>query len=321
MNMTEHRIHVAVLAGGPDAEREVSLLSGRAIAAAINAFGRFTAQLHVLDRLTADDLSAIEGDVIFPALHGPWGEGGPLQRLLEADGRPFVGAGAEAAEIAMDKIRTKEVSRRTGVATPPACVLTSINDHCAIEPPLVLKPIDDGSSVDVLICRSTEEVRGGRAQLHARRRRIMAETFIPGRELTVGLVGDRAGSLIEITPGVEFYDYEAKYTRDDTRYTVNPGLPAEHARLIKDDALRLYRAIGCRDLARIDFRYDDVTDPSRPTWWMLEVNTMPGFTSHSLVPMGEAAGGVPMPLLCTRLVEMALGREAASGGGTKRSGD
>lgn len=306
--MNEHRIHVAVLAGGPDAEREVSLMSGREIAAAINTAGRFAAQLHIIERLSAADLTAIEGDVIFPALHGPWGEGGPLQRLLEADGRPFVGAGGEAAEIAMDKMRTKEVSARIGVATPPACVLLSIDDSCAIEPPLVLKPIDDGSSVDVLICRSAEEVRAGRAQLHPRRRRLMAEKFIPGRELTVGLVGDRVGSLIEIIPTVEFYDYEAKYTRDDTRYTVNPDLPAEHAQQIKDDALRLYRAIGCRDLARIDFRYDDVTDPARPRWWMLEVNTMPGFTSHSLVPMGEAAGGVPMPQLCTRLVEMALRR-------------
>ncbi|MCL4199150.1 MAG: D-alanine--D-alanine ligase [Phycisphaerales bacterium] len=310
MNMQVHRTNVAVLAGGPDAEREVSLMSGREIAAAIDAAGRFAAKLHVIDRLTADDLSAIAGDVIFPALHGPWGEGGPLQRLLEADGRPFVGCGSVAAEIAMDKMRTKEISQRIGVATPPACVLTSIDDACPVEPPLVLKPIDDGSSVDVLICRSADEVRRGRTQLHPRRKRLMAEKFIPGRELTVGLVGDRVGSLIEIIPSVEFYDYEAKYTRDDTRYTVNPDLPAEHARRIKEDSLRLYRAIGCRDLARIDFRYDDATDPARPTWWMLEVNTMPGFTSHSLVPMGEAAGGAPMPLLCTRLVEMALGRGA-----------
>jgi len=306
--MTEYRILVAVLAGGPDAEREVSLMSGREIAAAINAAGRFTARLHLIDRLTADDLAAIEGDVIFPALHGPWGEGGPLQRLLEADGRPFVGSGSVAAEIAMDKMRTKEVSQRIGVATPPACILASIDDPCPVEPPLVLKPIDDGSSVDVFICRSDSEVRDGRAQLHPRRRRIMAERFIPGRELTVGLVGDCAGSLIEIIPTVEFYDYEAKYTREDTRYAVNPDLPPEHAQRIKDEALRLYHAIGCRDLARIDFRYDDVTDRAWPSWWMLEVNTMPGFTSHSLVPMGEAAGGVPMPELCTRLVEMALGR-------------
>ena len=308
--MNEHRIHVAVLAGGPDAEREVSLMSGRAIVAALNQEGRFAARLEVIDRLTGSDLAAIEGEVIFPALHGPWGEGGPLQQLLEVDGRPFVGCGSVAARIAMDKMLTKEVSQRIGVATPAACVLTSAGEACPVEPPLVLKPIDDGSSVDVLICRTAEEVARGRARLHARRPRFMAEAFIPGRELTAGVVGDRVGSLIEIMPTVEFYDYEAKYTRDDTRYTVNPDLPAAHARQIKEDALRLFRAIGCRDLARIDFRYDDVTDPGRARWWMLEVNTMPGFTSHSLVPMGEAAGGVPMPRLCARLVELALLRRS-----------
>lgn len=306
--MNNPRTHVAVLAGGPDAEREVSLMSGREIAAALNADGRFAARLEVIDRLTSADLAAIEGEVIFPALHGPWGEGGPLQQLLETDGRPFVGCGSVAARIAMDKMLTKEVSQRIGVATPEACVLISASDPCTVEPPLVLKPIDDGSSVDVYICRTAHEVAGGRAKLHPRRSRFMAEAFIPGRELTVGVVGDRVGSLIEIMPTVEFYDYEAKYTRDDTRYTVNPDLPEKHATRIKDDALRLYRAIGCRDLARIDFRYDEVSDPGLARWWMLEVNTMPGFTSHSLVPMGEAAGGVPMPELCARLVEMARAR-------------
>lgn len=283
-------------------------MSGREIAAALNKDGRFSATLEVIDRLTGSQLAAIEGNLIFPALHGPWGEGGPLQQLLETDGRPFVGSGSIAARIAMDKMLTKEVSERIGVATPAACVLRRASDPCTVDPPLVLKPIDDGSSVDVLICRTAEEVVSGRAKLHPRRSRIMAEAFIPGRELTVGIVGDRVGSLIEIMPTVEFYDYEAKYTRDDTRYTVNPVLPEKHATRIKDDALCLNRAIGCRDLARIDFRYDDVTDRGQARWWMLEVNTMPGFTSHSLVPMGEAAGGVPMPELCARLVEMALAR-------------
>lgn len=306
------RISVAVLAGGPDAEREVSLMSGREITAALNTTGRFAARLEIIDRLTGSDLASILGEVIFPALHGPWGEGGPLQRLLELDGRPFVGSGASAAEIAMDKMATKGVSQRIGVPTPPACILTSAADPCPIEPPLVLKPIDDGSSVDVLICHTAAAIAAGRATLQPRRARLMAEKFIPGRELTVGIVGDRAGSLIEIITTVEFYDYEAKYTRDDTRYTCSPDLPAATITRIKDDALRLYRAIGCRDLARVDFRYDDVTDPTRPAWWMLEVNTMPGFTSHSLVPMGEAAGGVPMPELCARLVQMALSRVATA---------
>ncbi|MFG0329550.1 MAG: D-alanine--D-alanine ligase [Phycisphaerales bacterium] len=304
---------VIVLAGGPDAEREVSIMSGREIAAALRKLGRYEVDYREIDRLQPGDLAAMKGDVVFPALHGPWGEGGPLQALLEADGRPFVGAGSTAAAAAMDKARTKEIARELGIATPDWQVLRSVDEPLeTVQPPLVLKPLDDGSSVDVVICRDLPSVRRERERLLGRRTRLLVERFIPGRELTVGVIGDEVGSVIEIKPASEFYDYEAKYERDDTGYVVGPELPPGMTEALGEASLRLFRALGVRDLARVDFRVDEVSDPANPSWWMLELNTMPGFTSHSLVPMGAAAGGVPMPELCGRLVEFALERGSPS---------
>jgi D-alanine-D-alanine ligase len=297
-----------VLAGGPDAERAVSIMSGTEIASALEKTGQFAVMLHTIDRLTIDELGAIEADVFFPALHGPWGEGGPLQELLEADGRPFVGSGSVAARAAMDKVRTKEIAIAHGITTPAYSVVYDTNPTCDIAPPVVLKPIDDGSSVDVLICPSKKKLTASLAQLLKTRKRILVEKFVPGRELTVGIVHGRIGSVIEIQPSTEFYDYKAKYERDDTAYVVGPELPPAIDAQIRRDSLALFEAIGCRDLARIDFRLDDVSEPGHVGLWMLEINTMPGFTTHSLVPMGEAAGGVPMGELCASLVRNALSR-------------
>lgn len=306
--MTGPLPRVAVLAGGPDAERAVSLMSGAEVAAALKKSGRFAVKLHTIDRLNPDDLARIEADVFFPALHGPWGEGGPLQELLEADGRAFVGSGAVAARLAMDKVRTKEIAIEHRVATPAWAVVHDRDHDGGIAPPVVLKPIADGSSVDVLICRTKRELRDGLARLLASRQNVLVEKFVPGRELTVGIVHDRIGSVIEIQPGSEFYDYESKYEREDTAYVVGPELPQGIEAQIRRDALALFEALGCRDLARVDFRLDDVSEPGRASLWMLEINTMPGFTTHSLVPMGESAGGVSMGQLCADLVHDALSR-------------
>lgn len=303
---------VAVLAGGPDAERPVSITSGTSIASALQESGRFEVRYLLIDRIeTVDALRDTIGhaDVVFPALHGHWGEGGPLQELLEADGRPFVGSGSKAAAMAMDKMACKQMvaGAPLRIPTPPACELRSATDECTVDPPLVLKPVDDGSSVDIRICHNRTSVARARAELHPRRARLMAEQYIAGREFTVGIIGDAVSSLIEIVPAVAFYDYEAKYRRDDTRYVVEPEAVSE---VIKDQmrawALAIHRAVGARHLSRIDFRLEEGTD----TPWFLEINTMPGFTSHSLVPMGAAAcQGLKMPALCAKLVEMALGGE------------
>lgn len=300
--MTQQQPTVLVLMGGPDAEREVSLMSGSEVAAALRECGAYRVIEQIIDAPTAAELRAIADaagtDVIFPVLHGRWGEGGPLQDLLEQLEVPYVGSQPPAAALAMDKLATKQLLSRYGVPTPRAQRLGG-DEPCRVQPPLVLKPIDDGSSVDLRICRNAAEVESGRSQLRGRRQALMAEEYISGRELTVGIALGEPLPLIHIVPATTYYDYEAKYTREDTRYIINPDLP----QCVVDECSRLamlaYERVGCRDVARVDFMLDE-----RGVWF-LEINTMPGFTTHSLVPMAAAEAKIPMPTLCENLVEAA----------------
>ena len=296
---------VLVLMGGPDAEREVSLASGTQVAAALRDCGCYRVVEQVIDAPTADELHQIAesagAEVVFPVLHGQWGEGGPLQELLEQLHLPYVGSNPRAAALAMDKLATKRLLAAKAVPTPRAEQLNPA-EVCTISPPLVLKPIDDGSSVDLRICRTADEVAAAQAQLGPRRSRLMAEQYIAGREITVGVVLGQALPLIEIIPAAEYYDYDAKYTRDDTRYVVNPDLPQAMIDQFTALALLAHECVGCRDVSRVDF----LLDQRGP--WFLEINTMPGFTTHSLVPMAAAAIGLNMPDLCAKLVEAARTR-------------
>jgi len=310
----EVRLHVLVLMGGPDAEREVSLKSGSMVADALRRAG-VTVEERIIDRPSVEDLRAMPGDVIFPVLHGPFGEGGPLQELLEADGRPFVGSRPRAARMAMDKLATKTLARRLGIPTPPSRALRA-GDACDLAPPLVIKPIDDGSTVDVFICRAQSEIENALAAIFGgsrRRDRVMAERFIEGREITVGWVLGQTLPIIEIVPADGFYDYEAKYLRNDTDYvlapeepeswahmrTKRPPLDARSAALARGFTEELVRGIGARHVARVDF----MVDADGP--WLLEINTMPGFTDHSLVPKAAAHAAIDFPTLCRSLVEAA----------------
>ena len=287
--------------GGPDAEREVSLMSGKETAQALRDCGRFAVLERIIDDPSVDELGELGGDVVFPVLHGPWGEGGQLQERLELLGKPFVGSPSPAARLAMDKLATKTLLSAQGIPTPAAQRLAA-DDVCNITPPLVLKPIDDGSSIDLFICRTEQEVHEARAALHPKRGIIMAEKYIAGRELTVGIVQNEPLPLIEIVPAVEFYDYDAKYFRDDTRYKLDPDVPGDIANHCAEIAMHAFGRLGCRDLARVDLMLDD------EGLWFLEINTMPGFTTHSLVPMAAAHAGLDMPQLCATLVQAALVR-------------
>lgn len=294
---------VLVLMGGPDAEREVSIASGREVAAALRKSGEFDVIEEIIDTPDARDIEAIGGDVIFPVLHGKWGEGGPLQRELDGTGVPYVGSGPETCELIMHKQRTKELMASLGAPTPPSQILER-GDTCMIDTPLVLKPIDEGSSVDLRICHSADDVDAGRAALHVRREQLLAEQYIKGREVTIGvLLGDPL-PIIEIIPADGVYDYDAKYTRDDTQYIVNPDLPEGMAAQLAAWSRDGCEQAGCRDICRFDFMVDERSA------WFLEANTMPGFTTHSLVPMAAAAAGLSMPALCSRLVHAVLARES-----------
>lgn len=332
------KLTVLVLGGGPDRERDVSLVSAAQVADALRTAGHRTLERDILP----SDTSALDEtfDVVFPVLHGAFGEGGPLQQLLEQRGVPFVGCGSKAASAAMDKVATKKVARQLGVPTPdwqiltppplgevgrgePADVGVSDQTHSAprsqlpspqpspkgegagyvltLQLPVVIKPLNEGSSVGVFICHTDAQVVQARAELHGRHPRVMAEQFIRGREMTVGIFDGRALPVIEIIPGasVVFYDYQAKYSRDDTRYSFD--VPPEIAEPMRRHAVTLFRGLGCRHLSRVDFIVDAQNRP-----WMLEINTMPGFTTHSLLPMAARKSGIEMPALCDQLVKLAL---------------
>jgi len=293
---------VLVLKGGPDAEREVSLKSGGMVAAALRRAGLEVNEV-AIDRPTQAELASMQGEVIFPALHGPWGEGGPMQEMLERDGRPYIGCRPVAARLAMDKPASKRAVAEVGVPTPAAQVIGP-NDALTLPAPLVLKPCDEGSSVDLRICLDAAQIERGRAELHPHRPTLLAESFIRGREVTIGLLADRDLPIIEVRPKGGTYDYEAKYLRDDTQYLLDPPLPSGVAEAVRRHARAAWNRLGLRDVARLDFMVDE-RGP-----WFLEANTMPGFTDHSLVPKAAAHAGIPMEQLVRSLVEGAAARAA-----------
>lgn len=309
--MPSESLNVLVLRGGPDRERPVSLQSGGQVAQALRDAGHSVIESDVMP----DNLSAIENanadrvDVVFPVLHGPWGEGGPLQAILEESGLPFVGCKADAAARCMDKWAAKQVARELGIPTAEAEVLTSASQARTVKAPVVVKALDEGSSFGMAICHTEAEADAAVAELLGQYQQVMAERFIEGDELTVGVIAgldpsdpNLPGALpvIKIVPAADFYDYEAKYTRDDTQYLFDAE-PPEVLQLVQDYAVRAFRGLGCRHLARVDFMLDAQKRP-----WLLEANTMPGFTSHSLVPKAAAEQGILFPELCDRLVRMAM---------------
>lgn len=297
---------VLVLGGGPDAERAVSLVSAGCVGAALRRSGQFEVVERTIDRLTLPELAQMPADVVFPVLHGSFGEGGPLQDLLDADGRPYIGSRGAASRLAMDKIATKATALALSIGTPECFIFNARDEVCPLPLPVVVKPVHDGSSVGLHICRDGAAWRAARTtaieDLRANPTRVyMVERFIAGRELTVGWLGSGPLPVIEIIPAEGTYDYEAKYHRDDTRYIVGPELPAGVESTLRRQAASLVAAIGVRHLGRADFLLDPLG-----LLWMLEVNTIPGFTDHSLVPMAARKMGLEMPALCATLVRMAL---------------
>lgn len=303
---------IAVLGGGPDAEREVSIESSTAVTKGLADAG-LDAKFHLIE--SPDSLAHVEADVIVPVLHGRWGEGGALQDILERDGRPYVGCGPRAARLCMDKIAAKLEAARLGIRTAPAQLL-NINDRVDMPLPYVIKPALEGSSVGLYICHNEHDAERAFEASSADVQRnpgqvVIVEKMIVGREVTSPVI-ERDGNLealplVSIEPAEGVYDFEAKYKRDDTVYTVEPeGVNVE---AIQRDTLRFAESVGIRHLARVDYIIDDKGDH-----WFLEANTMPGFTAHSLVPQAAARVGLPMPALCAHLAKSACSAsERASG--------
>ena len=302
---------VAVLYGGISAEREVSLSSGTQVIAALRQAG-----FDVLPVDVREDLGAIiaaltpKPDVVFNALHGRFGEDGAIQGMLDWMGIPYTHSGLRASAVAMDKVAAKAVFSAAGLPVAKGRVV-AIDELEARDPlplPYVVKPVNEGSSVGVEIIRAGDNRRVAVARAWRFGRVALAEEFIPGRELTVGVMGDRALAVTEIIAAANnFYDYESKYAEGGSRHVIPASMhPDAYARAL-DMALAAHRALGCRGATRADFRYDDTAgEPGRLV--LLEVNTQPGLTPTSLLPEQAAHRGMDFPALCTWMVEQATCR-------------
>ena len=293
---------VAVLMGGFSAEREVSLSSGRECANALRQAGYEVVEIDA-GRDLALRLAELRPDVCFNALHGRFGEDGRVQGLLEWMGIPYTHSGLLASALAMDKTRAKQIYREAGLPVVESVVVARDAARAAhpLPPPYVIKPNDEGSSVGVYI---VQEGANGPAQLSDEMPdQVMVEAYVPGRELTTTVMGDRALAVTEIvTDG--WYDYAAKYTAGGSRHVVPADIPAEIAAACLDYALRAHRALGCRGVSRTDFRWDEPRGLAG--LFLLETNTQPGMTPTSLVPEQAAVLGMGFADLCRWMVEDAL---------------
>lgn len=291
---------IAVLMGGKSNEREVSLNSGKNVAEALSSLGKYEVIPVVIE---SDDLTALPKDVdaVYIALHGGWGENGGVQTALNQLKIPYTGPGAMTSRIAMDKIKTKMVLEMKGVPTAAWSLASSGTKASPLPLPVVVKPPSDGSSVGISKVTTQDqweealntalEAQGGKGE-------ILVEEFIPGREMTVGVINGEALPVIEIVAKNGWYGFDEKYKSDETRY---PFLEdGDLAQKLKKTAIEAYNALGCRGVTRIDFRVSPVG-----RLYVLELNTSPGFTSHSLVPMAGMKTGLTFAEVCDKILSQA----------------
>jgi D-alanine-D-alanine ligase len=331
-------MRVAVLMGGTTSEREISLRTGRGMAQAVRRLGHEVLAVdvatgHLLapgeEERAATPGKALEiagpvallsgaalrdAEVVLVALHGGSGENGTLQALLELAGKPYSGSGVMASALAMNKAMSKRVFEQAGVATPPwtlaqaegltAALLRSGDVPAQIKKlglPLVVKPNEEGSTFGLTILREWAAMPAAFAEAARYGHEILLEQFIDGRELTVAVLGEQALPIVEIRPKSGFYDYESKYTVGCSEYSCPANLPEPLAERIREVGLRASRALDCRGVTRVDLRLDPRDQP-----WCLEVNTIPGMTPTSLVPMAAKAAGISYEQVVQRMLDMAL---------------
>jgi len=296
---------VAVLMGGWSAEREISLKSGNAVLAALKRCG---VDAHGVDagHDVLEVLACGGFDRMFIAWHGRGGEDGELQGALDLMQLPYTGSGVLASALGMDKWRSKMVWQAANLPIPEFELLDAQSDFAAVEQrlglPLFVKPANEGSSIGV--SKVTTAGTLGAAWMVAAQydSLVLAEQYVGGGEYTVAILGDTALPAVRIVPATEFYDYEAKYFRDDTRYLCPCGLAAQQEQRMQQLALRAFAVLGCSGWGRVDFLLDEAGNP-----FVLEVNTVPGMTDHSLVPMAARAAGIEFDELVLRILEGTLG--------------
>jgi D-alanine-D-alanine ligase len=293
---------VAVLFGGTSGEREVSLKSGAAVLAALLRQGVVAEAFDPAEK----NLSELtQFDRVFNTLHGRGGEDGTMQGALDLMGVPYTGSGVMASSVGMDKWRTKLLWKALNIATPDFEVVNVDSDFAAIEQklglPLFVKPANEGSSIGITKVKQKGALQAAWILASRADPLVIAEKFVGGGEYTVGILGESALPIVRIVPKNEFYDYEAKYLRDDTEYLCPCGLSKEKEAQIQAEAVQAFKAIGCKGWGRVDFLMDEVGNH-----FFLELNTNPGMTDHSLVPMAAKAAGISFDELVIKILEMTL---------------
>ncbi|MGC9386413.1 MAG: D-alanine--D-alanine ligase [Hydrogenovibrio sp.] len=295
---------VAVLMGGTSAERAISLKSGAEVTHALQQAGVTATACDVTS--VADVMAVVQSyDRAFIALHGRWGEDGGVQALLEALNFPFTGSGLAASALAMDKLRTKWVWRGVGLPTPDFQVVSPSqpfkSEDFALSFPVIVKPSHEGSSLGMRKVADLPALKEAIAAAEVYDSEILIEQWIAGREFTCAVLGDAALPMIQLKTDHAFYDFEAKYQSNDTQYLCPCGLPKEMEQRLQALVLDAFHVIGARHWGRVDLMLDE-NDQA----WLIELNTVPGMTDHSLVPMAAKAADLPFPELVRRLVSMTL---------------
>jgi D-alanine-D-alanine ligase len=300
------KLKIAVLTGGIGSERDISLQSGHCVSQALIAggFDVVTADIQP-DNLDILDDNSI--DVFFPAMHGEFGEGGRLQQILQDKSLVYTGSGQAESKLAFDKMASKKLFAEAGVTTPAAIEFNADSDIRQLEIQLklladeyVVKPIKEGSSVGVRIVADVQEVISAAEQTLKEFGDCMIEQFIPGKEITVGILEEQTLPIIEIRSKTSFYDYQAKYFDEQTQYLFDTITQPALITQIEQDAMDCFCALGCRHFARVDFILSD-----GPIAYALEINTIPGFTTHSLLPKAAEKAGLTMIDLCSKIIEAA----------------
>ncbi len=296
---------VAVLLGGDSAEREISLKSGAAV---LEALIREGIDAYAFDSATRSLEDITQFDHAFILLHGPFGEDGGIQKVLDDKGVPYTGSGVKASAAGMDKWQTKTLWRNAGIKTPDFALVNAQSNFVEIEKqlglPLFVKPANEGSSIGITKVNDPGKLKVA-YQLAAKSDPIViAEKFINAGEYTVGILGDQSLPIVKIETKNDFYDYDAKYIDDDTAYLCPCGLTAEKEQQIQQEAMDAFRVIGCRDWGRVDFLMDD-----EGQHYFIELNTVPGMTDHSLLPMAAKSAGMSFDALVITILNMTLEKQ------------
>ncbi len=298
-----HHGKVAVLLGGRSAEREVSLQSGHAVLTALRNCG---VDAHPFDpaEQTMEALKQQRFDKVFIALHGRFGEDGTIQGVLEWMGLPYTGSGVMASALAMDKWRTKLVWQAVGIESPRYALLNANSDFDDVAQtlglPLIVKPAREGSTIGLSKVQRKEDLAVAYRLAAQHDALVLAEEFIAGQELTVGILGEKSLPAVRIEVAGDLYDYHAKYVSNETKYFCPSGLPPDRESAIRAQALKAYQVLGCQGWGRVDLI---LTETNR--FYFLEANTSPGMTSHSLVPMAAKAAGISFEDLVLNILDLA----------------